>query len=146
MPLRHPMMMLSRSYSAIAASASFLFVLLYFFLQVPAGALNNTPGTSSAIPASRGNILDVKNETLGVRHLSVAWNVEGFMLIVCVLQFSKVFVIALPERSDKKDAMSISASLTGVKFDWIDGVNGDLIPQKAIPPVRKTGSRFSERI
>jgi hypothetical protein len=59
------------------------------------------------------------------------------MLISCDIQFSRIFVVALPERSDKRDAISMSASLTGVKFDWVDGVNGDLIPEKAVPQVRK---------
>jgi hypothetical protein len=44
-------------------------------------------------------------------------------------------VVALPERTDKRDATSLAASLTGIKFDWIDGVNGELIPEKAIPEV-----------
>jgi hypothetical protein len=54
-----------------------------------------------------------------------------------VLQFSRVLVVALPERSDKKDAISMAASLTGIKFDWVDGVNGELVQQKAIPQVCK---------
>lgn len=32
----------------------------------------------------------------------------------------------------------MSASMTGIKFDWIDGVNGDAIPEKAIPQVSKS--------
>ena len=50
-------------------------------------------------------------------------------------KFSKVFVVALPERSDKRDAFAIAASLSGFKFDWIDGVKGELVPEKAVPEV-----------
>ncbi len=51
------------------------------------------------------------------------------------MQFSKVFIISLPDRSDKKDAISLAASFTGIQFDFLDGVNGELVPEKAIPPV-----------
>ncbi|KAH8646647.1 hypothetical protein BX600DRAFT_153957 [Xylariales sp. PMI_506] len=49
------------------------------------------------------------------------------------LGFSKVFAIALPERSDKRDALSLSAALTGFHVEFIDGVKGETIPDKAVP-------------
>lgn len=49
------------------------------------------------------------------------------------LGFSKVFVVGLPERSDKRDALSLSAALTGFHVESVDGVKGDAIPDKAVP-------------
>lgn len=49
------------------------------------------------------------------------------------LGFSKVFAIGLPERSDKRDALTLSAALTGFHVEWIDGIEGDSIVDKAIP-------------
>lgn len=49
------------------------------------------------------------------------------------LGFSKVFVIGLPERSDKRDAISLTSSLTGFHVEWVDGVRGETIPDKAVP-------------
>ncbi|KAI1206911.1 glycosyltransferase family 25 protein [Annulohypoxylon truncatum] len=49
------------------------------------------------------------------------------------LGFEKVFVIGLPERSDKRDALTLMSSLTGFQLSWIDGVLGKAIPDKALP-------------
>lgn len=49
------------------------------------------------------------------------------------LGFQKIFVVNLPERSDKRDAMSLAASLTNISIDFVDGVRGETIPAKALP-------------
>ncbi|PQE07973.1 glycosyltransferase family 25 protein [Rutstroemia sp. NJR-2017a WRK4] len=49
------------------------------------------------------------------------------------LGFQKVFAVGLPERSDKRDALTLISSLTGFKIDWIDGVKGETIADKAVP-------------
>lgn len=49
------------------------------------------------------------------------------------LGFGKVFVVGLPERTDKRDAISLSAALTGFDIEWVDGVRGEAIPDKAVP-------------
>ncbi|ESZ94730.1 glycosyltransferase family 25 protein [Sclerotinia borealis F-4128] len=50
------------------------------------------------------------------------------------LGFEEVFVIGLRERSDKRDAMVLSASLTGFEVEFVDGMKGDEISDKARPP------------
>ncbi|KAI4208920.1 MAG: hypothetical protein LQ351_008093 [Letrouitia transgressa] len=53
-------------------------------------------------------------------------------------QFEKVFVINLASRTDKLDAMRLSASLSGFNFEVIKGNLGKDIPEKALPgPVGK---------
>ncbi|KAL8772992.1 MAG: hypothetical protein Q9209_002012 [Squamulea sp. 1 TL-2023] len=49
------------------------------------------------------------------------------------LGFEKVFVINLPKRTDKLDAIRLSASVTGFNFDVIDGQNGTEMSPKALP-------------
>jgi hypothetical protein len=49
------------------------------------------------------------------------------------LGFSRVFVIGLPERTDKRDAITLTSSLTGFQVDFIDGVKGESVPDKAVP-------------
>jgi hypothetical protein len=49
------------------------------------------------------------------------------------LGFQKIFVVSLPERSDKRDALTLASTLTGFNLDWIPGVRGDTIPDKAVP-------------
>lgn len=50
------------------------------------------------------------------------------------LGFEKIFAVGLPERSDKRDALALTSSLTGFKIDWIDGVRGESVPDEAVPP------------
>lgn len=49
------------------------------------------------------------------------------------LQFEKIYVINLIERSDKLDALSVAASLTGFHFDVVPGVNGMWTLNKTLP-------------
>ena len=42
----------------------------------------------------------------------------------------------MASRSDKRDALAISAYLTGLDVEFIDGVNGSLIHERAYPKVR----------
>lgn len=50
-------------------------------------------------------------------------------------QFEKVIAVGLPERSDKRDALSLMASVTGFTLAWVEGVLGSSISEKAIPSV-----------
>lgn len=63
-------------------------------------------------PGLLEDFADIANETLG---------------------FEKVFVVGLKERSDKRDALALSSALTGFKLEWVDGVRGETIPNKAVP-------------
>lgn len=52
-----------------------------------------------------------------------------------VLQFGNIWVINMVDRSDKLDAMRLTASLSGFKFDVIPAVNGSSVSRKALPGV-----------
>ncbi|XP_044717518.1 glycosyltransferase family 25 [Hirsutella rhossiliensis] len=49
------------------------------------------------------------------------------------LGFERVIAISLPERSDKRDALDLMASLTEFDIDWEDGVKASSIAEKAVP-------------
>ena len=51
------------------------------------------------------------------------------------LGFAKVFVISMPDRSDKRDAFSLQARLSNITFEVRDGVAGADVPAKALPLV-----------
>ena len=47
-------------------------------------------------------------------------------------------MLNVPARSDKLDAMKLTASLTDFDFDIIEGINGLEVPKKALSGVRNT--------
>ncbi|KAK7987106.1 glycosyltransferase family 25 protein [Apiospora saccharicola] len=49
------------------------------------------------------------------------------------LGFEKVFVVNLPDRTDKRDALSLAGTLTGIKLDWVRALRGVDVPDKALP-------------
>lgn len=49
------------------------------------------------------------------------------------LGFSNVFVVGLPERTDKRDAIALTSTLTGFHVEFVDGVKGETIPDQAVP-------------
>lgn len=77
--------------------------------SIPSKQENRVP--SRAEPAEvQGN--PVHNETLG---------------------FQKIFVINLPERTDKRDALSLVSALTNIKLTWTSAIRGSNVPDKALP-------------
>lgn len=49
------------------------------------------------------------------------------------LGFQKIFVINLPERTDKRDALSLVSVLTDIKLTWTSAIRGSNVPDKALP-------------
>ncbi|KAK0654008.1 family 25 putative glycosyltransferase [Cercophora samala] len=49
------------------------------------------------------------------------------------LGFQELFVLNLPERSDRRDAMTLSAALTKLDVKWIDGIDGKDVPDRVLP-------------
>lgn len=49
------------------------------------------------------------------------------------LGFNKIFVLSMPDRTDKRDSLALAASLTGIDIEWADGVDGSKTNPKAVP-------------
>ncbi|KAH6838472.1 glycosyltransferase family 25 protein [Chaetomium sp. MPI-CAGE-AT-0009] len=52
------------------------------------------------------------------------------------LGFEKIFVVGLPSRTDRRDGMVLQAALSNMDIEFIDGVAGADLPDKAIPMVK----------
>lgn len=52
------------------------------------------------------------------------------------LGFEKIFTISLPERSDRRDAFTLQARLSGMSFEFQNGVSGADVSSKVLPMVR----------
>ncbi|KAL9131695.1 MAG: hypothetical protein Q9217_000436 [Psora testacea] len=61
------------------------------------------------------------------------------------LGFQKVFVINLPERSDKLDAFTLAASLTGFSAEVLEGVKGADVANKTLPSLEGLPKEESTR-
>ena len=53
--------------------------------------------------------------------------------VLKIMQFEKIYVINLPSRTDRRDAMILSAALTGIDVEIVEGVYGDSVQDKTIP-------------
>jgi len=42
------------------------------------------------------------------------------------LQFQRIYVINLPARTDRRNAMSLSAAFTNLTFEYVDGIAVDV--------------------
>ncbi|GKT53006.1 glycosyltransferase family 25 protein [Colletotrichum tofieldiae] len=49
------------------------------------------------------------------------------------LGFEKIFVVGLPSRTDRRDGILLQAALSEMAIDFVDGVEGKTVPDKAIP-------------
>jgi hypothetical protein len=47
-------------------------------------------------------------------------------------QFEKIYVVGLPSRTDRRDGVVLSAALSDMSIDFIDGVLGDTVLDKAL--------------
>ncbi|KAF2276237.1 uncharacterized protein EI97DRAFT_419158 [Westerdykella ornata] len=50
------------------------------------------------------------------------------------LGFQKILVLNLPFRTDRRDAMTLSAATSNIALEFVDGVTGDSIRHSAYPP------------
>lgn len=118
-----PMRSTSR-YTQLGISA-FVIVLIIIYhsgflfsdTQAQSGSVRSAPGNQRLYGREYGgrsspDINRVTNETLG---------------------FSNVFVVGLPDRSDKRDAIVLTSAATGFRVEFVDGIKGETIPDKAVP-------------
>lgn len=54
-------------------------------------------------------------------------------------------MLSLPERTDKRDAIAVGASMTGFQIEFVDGVRGDTVVPKAKPKVRRKSIIYLSR-
>ncbi|KAI0850858.1 glycosyltransferase family 25 protein [Daldinia vernicosa] len=63
-----------------------------------------------------------------------SWNlVEKEDVFNDTLGFSKIFVINLPSRKDRRHAMALAGAVSNLTFTWIDGVSGSQVSGRDVP-------------
>lgn len=60
------------------------------------------------------------------------------------LGFAHIYALNLPTRTDKRDAMDLSATLTNISLTWRDGVDGKDMHPNAIPPAHDGDGEFTK--
>lgn len=50
-------------------------------------------------------------------------------------KFEKILALGLPERSDRRDTLTLMSSYQNVKLEWMDAVKGEDIKKVARPAV-----------
>jgi len=50
-------------------------------------------------------------------------------------KFQKIFLVSLPERTDRRDSFAVQARLSNMSFTVVDGVDGTTVSEKALPYV-----------
>ncbi|KAM7185921.1 glycosyltransferase family 25 protein [Rhypophila sp. PSN 637] len=110
--------------SQIIVGAVFTSLLFLFFFHGSNPGLNGLGGRPAELRrfGRKGKLpnSDIFNSTLG---------------------FEKIFVIGLPTRTDRRDGIILQAAVSNMEIDFIDGVKGDTVPDKAIP-IGKDQSRI----
>lgn len=58
---------------------------------------------------------------------------DGAKSNVSSLQFGRIFAINIPLQTDRRGSLTLMFSLTGPQLDFVDGVDGNTVPNKALP-------------
>ena len=53
-----------------------------------------------------------------------------------------MYAISMKERTDKRDFLTLAASISGFKVEWLDGVRPHDLHSKAMPDVRCPFNKF----
>ncbi|KAG9570833.1 glycosyltransferase family 34 protein, partial [Aureobasidium melanogenum] len=49
-----------------------------------------------------------------------------------IMEFQEIFLISLPQRTDRRDSFAVQARLSNMSFTVVDGVDGTKVPDKAL--------------
>ncbi|MCJ1313341.1 hypothetical protein MMC25_007018 [Agyrium rufum] len=50
------------------------------------------------------------------------------------LGFQKIFALGLPERTDRRDGLTLAAAVSNFDFEFVDGIHGETLLDKVLPP------------
>lgn len=111
----------------------FYVILLLLWLKTRRG---DSPVAVAENQDDEESLQNVKNATLGVWFaLCSKYNCAIPDANIIIKQFEKIFAIGFPDRTDKRDAITLAASILDLDVDWIDGVDYRTMNPKAYPAV-----------
>lgn len=118
----------------VVTAAVALFVFLSFYLLHPSTSLPRFSFSSrKSASVIRKTALSDDDKPYGRNYKGQSDTEDINRVTNGTLGFGKVFVVGLPERTDRRDAIALTSSLTGFDVEWVDGVHGPEIPDKAVP-------------
>lgn len=110
------------------------------FWSWPSTAANDqeplhTPSTGAAVSIQAEHLPSEKDVGGTIHQTQNPISDENFEDAVHneTLGFQKIFVVNLPERTDKRDALSLVSTLTGIKLTFVNAIRGTHVPDKALP-------------
>jgi len=119
----------------IAVSVSL--ILIFLLVQFGRSSVQAKASNFLSMAGSDSNIVnDVFNTTLGVSYLlfsPVSPRLAFRTDLSRTAQFEKIFVVGLRARTDRRDGMVLSAALSNMNIEFVDGVRGETVLDKAIP-------------
>lgn len=119
----------------VTVAVAFSVLLSFYLLHDPTSTsrLPHFSFSSSASPSSSSSAANDDTKPYGRAYKSQSTPEDVNRVTNGTLGFGKVFVVGLPERTDKRDAIALTSSLTGFDVEWVDGVRGEEVPDKAVP-------------
>ncbi|KAI0172901.1 glycosyltransferase family 25 protein [Hypoxylon sp. FL1284] len=121
-PLRHKRVMppFRRALTILCVFAPLIYIYWHQF-AIPSSLDRLLRGASTASE-------DVFNNTLGVSYRSPSIDTASATIdstdTAAKMQFSKILVINLPSRTDRRDAMVLAGAVSNLSLSWVDGVDG----------------------
>ncbi|KAI1611048.1 hypothetical protein EDD37DRAFT_693586 [Exophiala viscosa] len=105
---------------------------VYDFPYAPETGLasNQLAKLKAYLPELEDIVSALRKTTMIDQPVSAEWSAS---IANRTLGFQKVFVLSLPTRPDKRDSISVQASLTEFDVTFVDGVVGSEIGDKALP-------------
>ncbi|KAK8043416.1 glycosyltransferase family 25 protein [Apiospora rasikravindrae] len=58
--------------------------------------------------------------------------------------FAKILIINRPARTDRRDAMALVAAVSNLTLEWVDGVDGDTVEERVLPPGDRPKQKSSD--
>lgn len=121
-------------YARIAAYVSIAVLLWSLSLSPPEQQTPQSDKAEQAYSFSiQSNSIPSKQETSAPSQNESATEVYDEAVHNETLGFQEIFVINLPERTDKRDALSLVSALTDIKLTWTSAIRGSNVPDKALP-------------
>lgn len=121
-------------YARIAAYVSIAVLFWSFSLSPPDQQTPQSDKAEQAFSFSiQSNSIRPKQETTIPSQNESAAEIQDEAVHNETLGFQEIFVINLPERTDKRDAMSLVSALTDIKLTWTSAIRGSNVPDKALP-------------
>lgn len=106
----------SRSHARLCIAAAACFVVSLLFVRTHFAV---------TVESSQG----INNSTLGVSRSPTAFCQTS----TYASQFQTILAINAPWRTDRKDSLVLASMQSGISLEWIDGINGSLIDERAFP-------------